>query len=1012
MGSWSHRVPETSSPSSRRTPGHRSLWYAASRLPRPCSYTAAPPGGSPETVTAAITGPIPAGTTLTTTIDALPLVRIAAPGDTAAMLATGIAGDINGATTVDASTGLPLNSVVAATASGTVITVTGKSFTTPFTLAASLSPSEYTADRHTPPFADDGYGNFLADPSQTLFGHQPTLCAACNLTGAEFALIAEALGFGPATPLTLPNVSAVFRFGWLAHTLGLSVLEFLKLRQYTGLDPFAPLDPGAAAPAEPPVIRFIRLLNACANAGLTTAQVLYLTWNQDINGSSAPSPADVTGLASALRADFAAVEAQFTVQDDPDGSIAKGLMTLVYGSAASDFLFGLLNGTFTTAVPYSNPTGQASLPAPVVAASGGQLSYNDLSKQLSYSGVLDSAIQAAIDAVITVTTTDSTDNVPAGTAVTFTPASTANIYPGAVLQVDTGPAQETVAVATTTTTSFTASTLKAHDGTGAPFPIKNDPTLAAGISRLAAASEQAVAPFFASYPELRPLYDAYTASTESLPVRRTTLLDGILPVLKRTRKQEQALASVTSAAGSDPSFASGLLLDPTIVHADADATVPAVSDLTAIEQQGLSAQFFLGNDPGAPADLTADSVPALAYSQTATVGGSTTAGDILTTTINGVAIPYRASAADTTLAQLAANIAAAINSTTAVDPATALPVGKVVAAAADGTIVTISGLDPSGAHSFFSLAVSVSAGATETYTAGSQLPVGNGGGPVAGTWSGYVTAPQDGDYDICVVADPGATVTLRIDGSPVPGAQSGSRWLNQAPAALVAGELTPITLTATSLKTTLLVSWQSLGLGWQLVPGQYLYSGSLVSRLGDMYIRFLKATSLAAALSLTAAELAYLGTSPAYSVNTTDNTVVAPGPDAVFTPAAMANITAGSVLVVDTGGAQEAVTVTAIMPATVAGQPRSRPPLLTSTTAPARRSPSSASPGRRRARAGSTTSRLRRTRTPARRRTSAGSSRTCSTSHGSSWPCRPATSGCSLSCGIRGQCCPPSSPRC
>ena len=486
-----------------------------------------------------------------------------------------------------------------------------------------MSPSQYTAGRHTPPFADDGYGDFLADTSQTLFGHQPTLCAACNLTGAEFALIAGALGFGPATPLTLENVSALFRCGWLAHTLGLSVLEFLDLRHFTGLDPFAALDPGATAAAEPPVIRFLRLLGACANAGLTTAQALYLMWNQDINGGSAPTTADVTGLASALRADFAAVEAQFTVQDDPDGSIAKGLMTLVYGSTASDFFFGLLNSTFTTAVPYSSPPGQPGLPAPVLAAAGGQLSYNDLSKQLSYAGVLTSTAQATIDAVIT-GTTDSTDNVAAGAAVTFTPASMANIYPGAALLIDTGPAQETVIVASTTATSFTASTLKAHDGTGTPFPIVNDPALADGIARLAAASQQAVAPFFATYPELRPLYDAYIASADPLPARRTALLAAFLPVLKTSRKQEQALASVTSAAGSDPGFASGLLTDAAIMHADGDTDAPAVTDLTAIEQQGLSARFFLGNDPAAPADITADSVPALSYGPTVTVGGAIT----------------------------------------------------------------------------------------------------------------------------------------------------------------------------------------------------------------------------------------------------------------------------------------------------------------------------------------------------------------------------------------------------
>ena len=484
--------------------------------------------------------------------------------------------------------------------------------------------------------------------------------------------------------------------------------------------------------------------------------------------------------------------------------------------------------------------------------------------------MLSTAAQAAIDAVLTVNTTDGTDNVPAGAAVTFTPASMANIYPGAALLIDAGPAQETVIVASTTAASFTADTTQAHDGTAAPFPIVSDPALTDGIARLAAASQQAVAPFFAAYPELLPLYDAYLASTDPLPQRRTTLLAAFLPELKTSRKQEQALASATSAAGSDPSFASGLLTDPAVMHADADASAPAVTDLTAIEQQGLSAQFFLGNDPAAPADVTADSVPLLCYSPTATVGGAVTAGDILTTTINGVDVPCPVGAGTTTLAQLAGDIAAAINQATAPDPGTGLPIGKLVAATASGNVITITGTDPSGEHAFFTLAVSVSKGAKETYTAGSQLPAGTGGGPVAGVWSGYITAPQDGDYDISVVTDHGATVTLQVAGAAVPGATvpleiggqaAGSLWQNQGPVSLVAGQLTPVTLTAVSLTTTLSVSWQGTGLGWQLIPGPCLYSGTLVTRLSDTYTRFLKAISLAAALSLTAPELAYLAKS-------------------------------------------------------------------------------------------------------------------------------------------------------
>ena len=322
--------------------------------------------------------------------------------------------------------------------------------------------------------------------------------------------------------------------------------------------------------------------------------MLYLLWNADLTGTSAPAPGDVTGLAAALRADFAAVEAQFTVQDDPTGAIAKSLVTLVYGSDAADFLFGLVNGTYTTTVPYSTPPGQPGLPAAVVAAAGGQLSYSGLNEQLSYAGVLDAATQAAIDAA-----------------------------------------------------------------------AASDTALQAAVAQLAAASQQAVTQFLATYPDLKAGYDAYLSTAGSPAVKRTAMLAALLPPLTASRKQEQALATVTAAAGADPSFASGLLTAAAVLHADGSATsAPASSDLTAVEQQGLSVRFFPGNDPDGPPGVTADATGVLAY-------------------------------------------------------------GPALA---------------------------------------SQLPPGTNGGPAAGVWDGYLTAPQDGGYYIAVAADPGVAVTLVANG--------------------------------------------------------------------------------------------------------------------------------------------------------------------------------------------------------------------------------------------------------
>ena len=98
----------------------------------------------------------------------------------------------------------------------------------------------------------------------------------------------------------------------------------------------------------------------------------------------------------------------------------------------------------------------------------------------------------------------------------------------------------------------------------------------------------------------------------------------------------------------------------------------------------------------------------------------------------------------------------------------------------------------------------------------------------------------------------------------------------------MAGQLTPVTLTVTGLTTTLSVSWQGPGLGWQLIPGQYLYSGTLVTRLGDTYTRFLKAVALAGGLSLTAAETAYLANalSPTVGGSWLNNLAATGTPDA------------------------------------------------------------------------------------------------------------------------------------
>jgi hypothetical protein len=232
-------------------------------------------------------------------------------------------------------------------------------------------------------FADDGFGNFLADTGPRLVAHAEALRAAFSLTDDELSQISAALGFGAETTLSLDNISAVFRRGWLARKLRLSVREFVLLTRFTGLDPF--LDPFVAPdPPNPTILRLIKLVDHLRTAELKPAEALYLVWNQDVSGKSVPDEKETLEFVRSLRGDFATIESEFTLVDDPDGQIARSKMSLVYGSEATDTFFGLLDNKVVTDVPYSQP--QLTLKQTILDAAPELIAYDNLRKRLSFNG--------------------------------------------------------------------------------------------------------------------------------------------------------------------------------------------------------------------------------------------------------------------------------------------------------------------------------------------------------------------------------------------------------------------------------------------------------------------------------------------------------------------------------------------------------------------------------------------------------------------------------------------------
>ncbi|HXA29002.1 MAG TPA: neuraminidase-like domain-containing protein [Candidatus Angelobacter sp.] len=156
-----------------------------------------------------------------------------------------------------------------------------------------------------------------------------------------------------------------------------------------------------------------------------------------------------------------------------------------------------------------------------------------------------------------------------------------------------------------------------------------------------------------------------------------------------------------------------------------------------------------------------------------------------------------------------------------------------------------------------------------SYGPGSPLrpPEDAGVAPFAATWSGWVLAPQNGDYDIRIAVDAGATVDVRIAGAPVAGAVgAGNVWSNAAAVSFSAGSPTAIRITARGLTSTFAVTWETTGAGWQPIPSPSLLAAALVDHVATSYLRFLKTTGLAADLSLTPAELIDLATAEGLTV--------------------------------------------------------------------------------------------------------------------------------------------------
>jgi hypothetical protein len=550
---------------------------------------------------------------------------------------------------------------------------------------------------------------FTQIPAPLLLDHQMAICAALNLTSAELMLITGTTTVGGLT-LGLGYDS----------TTELSVAALTAIYQRAWLARALQLS----------------VLEALAMSEATGTDPFNLPVLDDVHPVSAPLVVLAQRAQAMSNAGLAPVEALYLLWGTDLSGVSSPPPDLVAGLASSlRAAFLAIDSQYRVSGTLTAPAAQ-SLMAQVMGNTAATL----------YFGLLNQ------------------------TFMTSTPFGyTESTLPPAVLSAGQGHlSYDNLAKTLSFTGYLDPATYSALQGAAS-----GDASLTAGLAALQGANAAAVNGFFATYDSpalnLKGLFATYSTEAATDATRALAdLLNNLLPVLGNLRKQQQALACATTAAGSGPSFAPALLQDAGVIPASDPAHPPgtaALADLTGIGSGGLSVAHFLTDNPAAPPDQQVENQPNLTYG-----------------------------------------------------PSNPLPA-------------------PSG-------------GATT----------------IAAQWTGYISAPQDGDYDFSFSADATSSVQLEVGGQAVAMAQSGNTWSNQSAVSLTANALVPVTITATGLSSTFSASWASLGTGWEPLPASDLYPAAPFGYMEATFLRFLKATSLASDLGLSAGEMAYLAALPALAM--------------------------------------------------------------------------------------------------------------------------------------------------
>ncbi len=399
-------------------------------------------------------------------------------------------------------------------------------------------------------------------------GHMLPLQGALGLTAEEIGAVLDHEGQKLDTaPLSLANVSLLYRYAVLAKALKLSVADMIALMGLSGLKPFAALsvDPLAKLADDVPfsqTLAFVDVARKVKDSGLRVADLQYLLRHQyDPAGKTAPGAAAMLDLTRTLAAGIAAIRKEHAIPGDPatltDDVLTQKLGLVLPPDVVTRFL-AMLNGTaeFTAT---AKPTDAQRLDPATFAG-------NEIVRRVTYSTT--SKVQALT--VRGALTEKTAADLAANANLQLTAAQ--RTFFGDLLQSVRAQAQ----------------------GFFDKYLLKQQVNDAVDHGFLEATDYRLL---FAP-PKEQEEQDPHVR----LRLQRGRLANAFLPFLQRQLIRQFVIQTLAAATGGGAALVEALLTEPALLEDPSQAGQPLLAALTGSAMRGVTVHFFdTPEPPAAPA---------------------------------------------------------------------------------------------------------------------------------------------------------------------------------------------------------------------------------------------------------------------------------------------------------------------------------------------------------------------------------------------------------------------------